>query len=57
VDVPYAVVDGDAGVVVAEIDPVSVAVTGQMVVYTSTTTVVTEPTGQLVTVAGHLVIV
>ena len=54
VEVLYAAVDGEAGVEDAEIDPVSVAVTGQMVVYISTISVVTEPIGQLVMLAGHL---
>lgn len=50
----YTLVDGEAGVEETETDPVSVAVTGQTVVYISTISVVTEPRGQLVTLAGHL---
>lgn len=42
---------------VGELGVVSVSVTGQIVVETAIVLVVTEPTGQFVTVAGHFVIV
>jgi hypothetical protein len=47
----------DAAVVVWTGVCVSVSVTGQMVVYTAMVSVVTWPTGQLVTVGGQLVTV
>jgi hypothetical protein len=65
VTVPTDVVQTVEVVIGPELPPVSVGLevgvgfsdTGQTVVYSGMTTVVSEPSGQLVTVAGHFVMV